>query len=226
MSDDGLNELVEIAEILNTARTKWWVDSGTLLSLYRDGQLFAIDRDKDFDIGMLAESEMNLISVLPKFQQMGFRVGRRRFCGEVVKYWLKAPRGSGRKDLDIKLHRFINDDAVCPGAWVAIDGELVKVLQAPANLCKLGIGYAWRRRFRSSWRLPLLRVSFRVTSWVIPARFLNELTEVELAGHRFPVPTPVEDYLSYRYGDWRLPTSDWNTQRDDGGLRLTAPEGW
>ncbi len=33
-----------------------------------------------------------------------------------------------------------------------------------------------------------------------------------------------EDYLEFRYGEWRTPVSDWVTLRDDGGIRKCTPD--
>lgn len=40
-----------------------------------------------------------------------------------------------------------------------------------------------------------------------PARLVDDLASVELAGRRYPIPNPPEEYLRIRYGPgWRTPT--------------------
>lgn len=35
----------------------------------------------------------------------------------------------------------------------------------------------------------------------------------------FKIPSPVEEYLTYRYGeDWKTPKKDWRFYRDDGAI--------
>ncbi len=48
-----------------------------------------------------------------------------------------------------------------------------------------------------------------------PARFYDELGSVTFNGRRYSIPRDVEDYLAFRYGDWRTPVTEWNTFRDD-----------
>lgn len=228
MHDDPIGELTALAAVLDDAGVRWWIDSGTLLGLYRDGQLFDLDRDKDFDIGAWIDDRDRLSAALDEFTARGYRVGRRRYRGAVVKYWLKPPRGQPAKQIDIKLHRRIGTNAVCPGALVLATTQS-RVLAPFAHVVRLGVGYVWRRRFRRSWTMPILRVNFTVTSWVIPASFVDTTERVTLGGVNVPVPSPVEDYLTLRYGQWRTPTADWVTHRDDGGLRCEAPDdrdGW
>ena len=228
MRDDPIAELTAIADVLDRASITWWIDSGTLLGLYRDGELFDLSRDKDFDIGAWIDDRDRIAAALGEFRQRGYRVGRRHFAGAVVKYWLKPQRGRPAKQIDIKLHRRFGDLAVCPGALV-LSSEQRPVLRHAARFMQLGVGALWRRRFRHSWSVPGLAVTFSVTSWQIPTGFVETCERVTLGGVSVPVPSPVEEYLSFRYGDWRTPTADWVTHRDDGGLRLAAPDvttGW
>lgn len=51
-----------------------------------------------------------------------------------------------------------------------------------------------------------------------PAKFYEELKEIEFNGYLYSVPKDVEDYLEYRYGKWQEPKKDWNYTKDDNAI--------
>lgn len=67
----------------------------------------------------------------------------------------------------------------------------------------------------------LLRPIVGVGCWRIPAAFVKEIPSYN---DMFHVPDNHEEYLEYRYGDWRVPNSDWNFRVDDPTL-LYLPVG-
>ena len=58
---------------------------------------------------------------------------------------------------------------------------------------------------------------------VIPKKFIKKLDSIELFGETFPVPAHLEDYLTYRFGDWKTPKhkgkliTEWNGIHYDTG---------
>lgn len=58
---------------------------------------------------------------------------------------------------------------------------------------------------------------FRTYVWAIPVEYASSLIFDQSIGfNRF---NNYNDYLSYRYGDWRTPVSHWSFDVDDGGIR-------
>lgn len=51
-----------------------------------------------------------------------------------------------------------------------------------------------------------------------PIRFFEELTSVDFNGKLYTVPSEYEEFLAYRYGDWKTPVKVWNAMKDDGAL--------
>lgn len=41
-----------------------------------------------------------------------------------------------------------------------------------------------------------------------PYRFLENMDTVEIEGKKYPVPSPIEEYLEVRYGDWKTPATE------------------
>ena len=58
--------------------------------------------------------------------------------------------------------------------------------------------------------------------WFIPEELYRgtEIGSVE----KLNVLKQPDKYLEFRYGEWKVPVSDWNTLRDDGGIRKVNPE--
>jgi phosphorylcholine metabolism protein LicD len=82
------------------------------------------------------------------------------------------------------------------------------------------VAYSLYRRadkqvFTSLW--PISEV-YKAFTWLVPANLVLPLGEMDVAGVSLPVPCRTEDYLAYRYHDWRTPTQDWYYWRDDGGI--------
>ena len=49
----------------------------------------------------------------------------------------------------------------------------------------------------------------------IPKNLLNECIDYTFYQHLFPVPEEFENYLGYRYGDWKTQVRDYNFLTDD-----------
>ncbi len=63
------------------------------------------------------------------------------------------------------------------------------------------------------------------TYWVIdnktkfvPSKFYENFKKIKFNNKEYPIPENTEEYLTYRYGDWKTPVKDWNTSTDDKAL--------
>lgn len=54
----------------------------------------------------------------------------------------------------------------------------------------------------------------------VPSRFYDALDSIEFKGRRYTIPARTDEYLTFRYGDWRTPVQEWNTFRDDNALLI------
>jgi phosphorylcholine metabolism protein LicD len=52
----------------------------------------------------------------------------------------------------------------------------------------------------------------------VPARFYDELTTVQFNHKTYSIPKLTDEYLTYRYGDWRTPVKTWNYIKDDQSI--------
>ncbi len=61
----------------------------------------------------------------------------------------------------------------------------------------------------------------------VPSHFYNNLREHRFKGKRYLIPKESEEYLTFRYGDWKIPIKEWDTSKDDnavkGDMSITSP---
>ena len=61
----------------------------------------------------------------------------------------------------------------------------------------------------------------------VPARFYDKCDSLTFKGKRYSIPSHIDDYLTFRYGDWKTPQEKWDYRRDDGAIiysRVIAEE--
>ena len=59
-------------------------------------------------------------------------------------------------------------------------------------------------------------------TWWVPIKFFQQLKT--LNGSELRIPERWDEYLSFRYGDWRMPKRNWEYVRDDGAVLHEPPE--
>jgi len=52
----------------------------------------------------------------------------------------------------------------------------------------------------------------------VPTRFFRVVTQKEFDGKKYWIPVSYDEYLTYRYKDWRTPDKEWHYLRDDGAI--------
>lgn len=51
-----------------------------------------------------------------------------------------------------------------------------------------------------------------------PKRFYDKLTTLNFMGKDYPAPSYTHEYLTYRYGEWRITQKKWDMRSDDGAV--------
>lgn len=52
----------------------------------------------------------------------------------------------------------------------------------------------------------------------VPHKFYQSFSKIEFKDKQYYIPALIDDYLTYRYGDWQTPVKDWDTSKDDKAL--------
>jgi len=52
----------------------------------------------------------------------------------------------------------------------------------------------------------------------VPSKYYAKQQTIKFKDYLFSIPMLTEEYLTYRYGDWKKPVKEWNTFTDDKAL--------
>lgn len=213
------DDLIAVRNVFGAVGARYWIESGTLLATVRDGRLFAHDRD--LDVGIFAEDADALGAIASAFDRLGYRARREYYRGLLFNMTL-IPRWSRvRRRIDVYVYRVTGGSAWAPAnvpARNAGGGVVGRVGRAATHLA---FRAAWARGVnalhidREPWRR-----YFMVGTWMTPAELLREVTALPSG---LMAPQRIEEYLTYRYGNWRVPQRQWDFWEDDGGIRKLSP---
>ena len=156
----------------------FWLEAGTLLGIYRDGNL--IPWDYDADLSIPAEYSDKVIALRYKF-----------------------------------LPRFIIKKRPIFRRWIPGDTRVVKVKTT------------WEKLQQVSFHIDLFCV-YKVNDkyrWVdsgvlkhVDRKFFDTQDYIEWEGRKIPIPAHTEEYLSLRYGKWRIPSKNYIAGLNDGAI--------
>ncbi|MDY4610668.1 MAG: LicD family protein [Sphaerochaetaceae bacterium] len=225
---------------------RWWVDSGSLLGLYRDGRFLPNDADIDITLFVHDRNDAEKVEhAVEIVKRLGFRCVRLMWGSRDKTYKYKLiPENAFPYKLDIMIC-FVQPDgsAVCPQGkkntqnigsihrirQICIDWKKGNTVRKKAGLKGKVYYYSYqiyRNLFlRNDAELNIQNLSpefYTMLYWEIPAKFIEKISGTTLDG--FPIPEDSDGYLRYRYGDWRIPNSHWNFTTDDGAIRTASKE--
>jgi phosphorylcholine metabolism protein LicD len=156
----------------------FWLEAGTLLGIYRDGDL--ISWDYDADIGIPAEYCYKVAALRYKYFP-SYIVRKRPICSR----------------------------------WIPGDTRVVKVKTT------------WEKLQQVNFHIDLFCV-YKVNDkyrWVdsgvlkqVDAKFFDTQDYINWEGRNIPIPAHTEEYLSLRYGKWRIPSKNYNAGLHDGAI--------
>ena len=145
----------ELINLLNDLSINFFIDSGLLLGIYRDGDI--IKWDWDIEISLL-ESELsdNLDKIVEKVKEKGFLIHK-----------------IDKKFHKLEIHRSLSYE---------IFSFTFKGWKHDRNN-----GFFFRKEFK------------------IPEKYFLNKTKILYLNFELNCPGPIEDYLTFMYGDWKTP---------------------
>lgn len=232
--EDDVQQLEDIVQLLDSADIQYWLDSGTLLGMIREGRL--LDADRDIDISIRDASVEGLFRLVGEFRERGYRSVVRTVNG--MPFELKLfPADPKLRAVDIKIFRIGNGYVWCPlpvrsssytkaelrqllskeGYRLRTIGERLfwMVVRKVGTGASRTVGRILGKRTIDVARAPW-SVGMVLWMWRIPLEFVETLDLVPELG--MWVPNKAEQYLGLRYGDWQSPVTGWDFLRDDGSI--------
>jgi len=210
MIDDQLKWIIDFLGINNLI---FWIDSGTLLGIVRDGHI--IKNDNDIDIGMWASDIDNVLNTFEKQNLYKIKI----FKYKKYLYKIKLYNKYLRYTIDINFFRIKNNDAWCPQP-ISINYNNLFIIKK----YYLSVLYPFIYRLKRIWPFSIdynnlfWKPFYTIGVWLIPKTFFKEL--ILFDSLRIPVPKQYNSYLNLRYGNWKEKCPNWIFWRDDGGFKF------
>ena len=203
-----IEELKYVVELFRINNIDSWIDSGTLLGLYRDGKI--MDHDEDIDISMWSEDENKLRNIIITLKSKGYKLRILNYNNYNFKYKFIPNHNENSLIIDVNLFLRSKELSLCPQP-VHRNGYFIKIFLRPYLMI-----------FKSFFKMvrfdnfPNNRF-FRMYTWTIPTDFFSAFSM--LPNTNIPTPAKVNDYLEFRYGNWEIPQKNWSFVKDDEGLK-------
>lgn len=198
----GIDSLLNI---LNQNNIDYWLDSGTLLGLKRDGKL--ISGDKDIDISVL-DCE-RVFSLLQGLGDVDIRTKKLR--GQIVKIKIF---GLNERVIDISFfydtgkNFYISPQFIINYEHFLLNSTLIK---------KILVSYLYRAKSIDYKILIFFKIILK-GYWLTPKNLICVDKIKPSKDVNYKMPLKVEEYLTYRYGNWQKKISNWSSTKQDNGL--------
>ncbi len=216
----------EILDLLHQYNISYWLDSGTLLGLMREGRL--LEDDEDIDIGVWSSEEPKIKKLLPLIRGRGYVLYSASYNGLIFKHNF-IPKKKGLRKIDINIFREFGSHAWCPMYYFKVNpGE-----KTPNRLKDILLGYI-KGGTRHLWKqfntkVPVhvdinsfpWRTFLNIGTWWIPAGYFKNVQYND--GWQARLPENWQQYLEFRYGKWQERDENWVFFRDDKGIRAVRP---
>ena len=193
-----LTNLKELISILKKHKTRYWIDCGTLLGIYRDKSL--INGDSDCDIGIFAE---DITADLVEDLRDRLYVPNKMFyqTDELIKN-LDADEFVKAKNLK----------------FVMYDGNKRKMFKNVDVSCDIFLYFP-----NSDYRM----FKYGSGSRFIRTRseYVEKLGDVQFKGNALKTPSSIDKYLEQLYGKgWKTPDPSFDYSKDDPWCLIDSKE--
>jgi len=217
-----VESLRQIKKIFDKHNIDFWLDFGTLLGAVRDKQI--IPWDKDIDLGMWREDLQKLLSYEEDFKKEGielhinnteisFRTDKyiggaftyHRDGNNAVNSHICYPSLYVRKNNEIvtsQIGRLLTI-IVIYGIWLFTEEKISCPKLSQFKIKKFFIRFNFPMK-QLIYHISTKIFGFRYRTDVIPKEIFEKLKTIKFYDMKVKIPQNVEDYLIYRYGDWKI----------------------
>jgi len=220
IENDAIAILKEVKTTLDDANITFWLDVGTLLGAVRDNRF--IEHDHDIDIGFWfrdikkVEEELkkldgyiyeyregNLVGVMKDDIEVEFIVLNPNIFGEHV-YECIMPIHIVGRFLDQLLWMVrLNNSQVKKNYGGVLSVEMMN------KFVKIFSVMPFREKLERIIDVIYHKIDSVIIESAVPVKYFQELKTIKLYDMDFCIPEQFDEYLTFRYGDWREPQRDY-----------------
>jgi|TARA_B110000211_G_C13952817_1_gene496981 phosphorylcholine metabolism protein LicD len=208
-------QLLEVTEILNKNNIFYWIDSGTLLGIVREGKL--LSGDLDIDISIPSTEKEKVLGLLPDFQSIGYFF-KESWTYKLTDYIFKLESESKNRFIDFQIYYENKENNI----WYSpqfvnrkSNNIISKVIRKIIHDYIIG-----RSKNKNTGKYPF---AYDHITWVESKELIGipkymENTEIK-------APENIIGILKLHYGStWKVPNRNWNFIRDDGAFIRKNPD--
>lgn len=212
-------------QLISNYSKRWWLDSGSLLGLTRDGHF--LEQDEDIDIGIVIDSN-KCVSFIDDLMKLDYKIVV--FSLNNYIYKIKAiPRKNVASDsliLDLQVYSKLGNQYICPQIVFIEKTNLIGKIFKSIIRAKKGSNSFFSKHFKIFFSKKKQLIKFKSMSkqynvyfWHINSSFVESPFKKITVFQCF---SDVDKYLSFRYGDWHHPVKNWNFTIDDKGISIAS----
>ena len=233
--DDAKYALKHVKRVLDEEDITYWLDCGALLGAVREGELIPWDKDIDLgarrrDLDRINEAVQNLPDTMDVeiningpsiiYESCKVSLNIYKFNGKYAKRYFEVPRYffSSKSGWTLGwLIILVEDEGkynLVSSCSTKVPDDFVKLISKTFSVIPETISISISKMLKS-----LRSKSYSKKLVKIPKKYFDTESKIELLDMKFLKPSPVEEYLEYRYGeDWRIPKKDYVFYEDDQAI--------
>tara|TARA_Y100001954_G_C15807021_1_gene603201 strand:- start:582 stop:1232 length:651 start_codon:yes stop_codon:yes gene_type:complete len=208
-------QLEEVTKVLNEHDVFYWIDSGTLLGIVREGKL--LSGDIDIDISIPYTEKEKVLSLLPAFESIGYFI-KEIWIYKSTDYILKLKSEGKDRVIDFQIYYENKEQNI----WYSpqfvnrkSSNILSKVVRKVIHDYIIG-----RAKNKNTGKYPF---AYDHIMWVESKDLIG--TPKYLENTQIKAPENIIGVLELHFGStWKIPNSNWNFIRDDGAFVRKDPD--
>lgn len=218
---DEDNQLLSIINFFKEINLHYWIDSGSLLGLTRGGEL--LKGDNDIDFGIWSGTEEKIIKAFDEYLKEDYSLKKYFYKKKLYKLKLIPLKLNLTRKVDINIFFRYEDSAWCfQSLFFKKDNKFFYFFMAIIEYSFTAYYIkSMKNLFYGKYPLLLLR---RPGFWKVPLEYFDKTESLFHKGLNIKTPNNSADYLSLRYGNWKVPKKKWSFMVDDGLLVRKFPK--
>ena len=216
-----VNGLLALKQVFDKHNIPFWLEGGTLLGAVREGKMIAWDND--VDISMWFDEVFKVLDTQKDLQQLGYElyatqghyglrdITTKEHC--VCVFFNKKIHGYVVKLQFLRLFKHL--------VWMLSEPDYntldynnfdydtkfipLSIRKAMVDICCKIQPVKRRKLIILLWKLTMRFKLYYDELIRSPIKCIDEFATVDFYGKKFSIPCGFDAYLSFMYGDWRVP---------------------